>query len=67
VCREKIKNVRRGENTRVAAKEAKKQESAWNSLRAPTRVSTRMKKKTKVGRSQRKDKGEKLSSGSHSS
>jgi len=48
------KNVMRGESARVMAKEAKKQESAWTSLRAPTRVSTRMKKRPQwVGASAR--------------
>jgi len=35
----------RVENTQVAAKEAKKWESAWTSPRAPTRVGTRMVKR----------------------
>jgi len=44
----------RGENTQVAAKEAKKRELAWTSPWAPTRVSARMVKRLQwVGASAR--------------
>jgi len=49
-CWEKIKNVMRGKNTQVAAKEAKKRESAWTSPWALTRVSIRMEKRLQCER-----------------